>query len=544
MVSFLGFSIVYRKWSVEAWQYPISYQADHLAVHFYTRMYSTGQLIPFLSKSVPIMNAPNGVDLSDLPNNEDILYYTIAVFQKFFGQFFGANLAVVALMILNGLSFYLFLTYYGIRNNLSTAGGVLVALSHFMLLRGFEHVMLIGAWFLPFMLIISDWCFNSTTVWTKNKKIFTGLVSLTTGLSFPYYTFIFGQFLFFGAIKPALQKKGRLIVAPMFAIALSIFGLALGQIDTFLYRLKAGPNTLILTRDLSSIEQYSMKIADLFLPYTHLIKGFQNWAHKIYYDRPFLIHTEPGFSYLGLIGCLAFVYAIGIPIWHFFRGKKQEVDSFWLYLYWLVGFSISGGLNFLISIVAGMYLFRCTNRYSILVLIISLFLFFRKVNPHWGRQAAIALICIALIDLPARTRFTEYAEIKNRVDADRDFVSKIEKNLPAGAMIFQLPVVDFPEYPKLFEMTDYEHFRPVLYSSQFRWSYASMKGRPDNDWQKEAERKSITELVLLLREKGFSAIYLNKRGFADRGQKMMDELKLYLPSATEIVSDDLYLIKI
>lgn len=541
LVTTLGFCIVYRKWSAESWQYPIAYQADHMAVHFYTRMYGIGEFKPFFNKTTSLMNAPGGADLSDLPNNEDILYFSISLFQKLFDHFPGSNLATLFYLILNGLSFYLFLNYYGINNRLATAGGTLVSLSHFMLLRGFEHIMLMAAWHIPFLFIICDWCFRDDEVWTKKRVTFGAMTSLYAGLSFPYYTFIYFHFLFFGFIRQIIKKIYRKCYFAIFMVMVSAFGTLLGHLDTITYRIKNGPNLLILTRDLSSIEQYGMKIADLFLPYTHILKGIQNWTHKIYYDQSFLIHTEPGYSYLGLIGSVAVLYSLSQPILHLFKEKRQELDHYWLYLYWTIIFSLSGGINFLLSNLSGVYLFRCTNRYSIIVLMIALLLFFRRFNYIMNKWVICGIMLIALVDLPARMGKNQYLEIKERVDSDREFVTQMEKIMPDGAMVFQLPVIDYPEYPKVNDMTDYDHFRPAFYTAKYKWSYASVKGRPDNDWQKELQAKPIAELVDGLRQKHFSAIYINKRAFIDGGKKIIEELQKNVPNGAEVASRELYL---
>ena len=51
-------------------------------------------------------------------------------------------------------------------------------------------------------------------------------------------------------------------------------------------------------------------------------------------------------------------------------------------------------------------------------------------------------------------------------------------------MIFEFPVVRFPENPPVANMQDYDQFRGYLADKgTFRWSYGSVKGRPQADWQ-------------------------------------------------------------
>ena len=61
--------------------------------------------------------------------------------------------------------------------------------------------------------------------------------------------------------------------------------------------------------------------------------------------------------------------------------------------------------------------------------------------------------------------------------SDREFVSRIDGDVPAGSMIFQLPAVSFPEAGPHVQMYDYVLFRGYLHSNRLRWSYGAIRGR-------------------------------------------------------------------
>jgi hypothetical protein len=77
-----------------------------------------------------------------------------------------------------------------------------------------------------------------------------------------------------------------------------------------------------------------------------------------------------------------------------------------------------------------------------------------------------------------------FAEIEAQHASDRAFVAQIEAILPEGAGVFQLPVIPFPEHEPPGRMLDYDHLRAFLADNgKLMWSYGSIKGRPNADWQ-------------------------------------------------------------
>jgi phosphoglycerol transferase len=91
-------------------------------------------------------------------------------------------------------------------------------------------------------------------------------------------------------------------------------------------------------------------------------------------------------------------------------------------------------------------------------------------------------------------------------------------------MVFQLPIMEFPESPAP-GVPPYDHFRPYLFSKHLRYSFGSMKGRQQDVWQKELARlPSFEQIVAALKDRGFSAIYINRNGFPDRAKGIEEKL--------------------
>ena len=91
-------------------------------------------------------------------------------------------------------------------------------------------------------------------------------------------------------------------------------------------------------------------------------------------------------------------------------------------------------------------------------------------------------------------------------------------------MIFQLPIMDFPESP-VPGLTPYEHLRPYLYSQHLRFSFGAVKGRPDSAWQETLADFYLKTAVAVIAKKGFAALYINRKGFPDQGEAFLGNLK-------------------
>ena len=130
-----------------------------------------------------------------------------------------------------------------------------------------------------------------------------------------------------------------------------------------------------------------------------------------------------------------------------------------------------------------------------------------------------------LWDQVPRPPTAEYTNaIKVLVDSDRRFVAQMEAALPDGAMVFQFPVMEYPESP-VPGVGSYEHFRPYLYSSKLRYSFGSQKGREREVWQQEVATMPIEKALPEIARRGFAAIYINRRGFQDGGKALEDAIR-------------------
>ncbi len=127
---------------------------------------------------------------------------------------------------------------------------------------------------------------------------------------------------------------------------------------------------------------------------------------------------------------------------------------------------------------------------------------------------AVAVLAFGLWDGIPPVR-EPYPNIESRHASDREFLRRIERVMPDGAAIFQLPVMPFPEVEPPGRMADYDPLRAYLADDgSLRWSYGSIKGRPAADWQVYLRDHvgPITGLPGLL-GLGFKGIWLDTFGY-------------------------------
>jgi hypothetical protein len=88
-------------------------------------------------------------------------------------------------------------------------------------------------------------------------------------------------------------------------------------------------------------------------------------------------------------------------------------------------------------------------------------------------------------------------------------------------MVFELPVIPFPEGGPVRAVDEYEPLRPFFFTKTLRFSYGSNKGRPREDWQFIVDKMPPAEMAVTLERYGFSGVYINRRGYADGAESLL-----------------------
>lgn len=521
----------YNRWTANAWKTPITYTGDAWAAMGIAKAFASGEVKSILPKYPASLGAPFVADWNDYPPAEG-LFAWYGLLARLFGIFTGSNLTVLSAHLLAAGSFYAVARMLGYQRMLSVAGAVLFSMSRFAFARNLSHLGPLFYWHVPLGLIVAWWCGGSRPLLNDRKKILLCIgVAVLHGIQDPYYSGIFLQFLVLASLLCFIRREQwSKIMFPLFLAVLVLATHVLMTVDLFYAKLINGANTEAFVRTYAGLELYALKPLELFLPFPHRFQPLYDWIHKVYYTQAYFL-GEIGSSYLGIIG----IGALGALGWSTVnaainRGSSSVPLHFWGVL-WILFYSVVGGLNGFIGLF-GIIVFRATNRYSIVILALTLLFLLRQLTVftrrwHWLAVAALAgtVTLIGLWDQTPRSPSSgDISRIRDLVLLDGKIVSSLETKLPARAMIFQLPVTGFPEVPPILEMQDYEHFRPYLQSRSLRFSYGSVKGRTRERWQSEAVQFGAARLVSILESYGFSAILINKKAYEARGASLLSEL--------------------
>jgi len=551
---FLAWCAGNGRWTWSSWQVPTAYTEPEKGdvVHALAMMKAAGdgEFVPLAWKRVAALGAPHDANWNDWPLVEELLVVFYAALGRLFGPFGGLNAGTVIAHLAAGAMFYVVARRESCTPLWSFVAALAYGLAPFIFAQSPFHITTEYVWHVPLFLPIWRWIATPPGIVPGSRRFwFAVAVGFVTGLQSPYWTNILCQLTLLGGLAmfwrdrswPALKSALAVVVAAAAAFALM-------NLDTWTYRLANGANPGALAREYKWLEIYGLKLVDLVIPpVTHHARAFAEFAARHRAAAPLL---DEG-SYLGIVG----IAALGLLVWTAVSaavsGRWAAVPPAAWQVLWIVLCFTTGGLNAILG-AFGFTLFRTGCRYSVVILAIVL-LFAAQRLSAWQRAAegrtdaltariaaltaAIGLALVVLWDQVPRAPTVEQTKaIAAQIAADRGFVERMEQALPDGAMVFQLPVMDFPESP-LPGIPSYDHFRPYLYSDRLRFSFGSMKGRERERWQHEVQKllvegatvdqqaqrirfsvANVDKALSEIEKRGFAALYVNANAFADRGR--------------------------
>jgi len=511
-------------WNRNDWQLPTTYagpypgrdQSDILIYAAFVRAARDGHFAPFTEKFVPELGAPYQADWNDWPYLEYVPLYLIGVLARGVGIFAALNLTLLTWHLLSGLSFYCVARYRKVGIAWSFAGALAFGLASFIFSQSPDHPMVALCWHVPPFVVVWSWLTDESGIPVNSKRFWFALgLSFLTGLLNPYYSVTFCQIVLFTAAAMWIRtgKLNRLL-SGLSLIAATVSAFVLINLNSWLYQLQAGRNQGAIVRQFQWVELYALKALDLFVPpFEHqwsLFRKFAQWRWSVA-----ILHDEG--SYLGIIGAIALAMLVFSALYAAI--KSSRVPPAALQVLWIFIFFSTGGLNAIGAAMGFTYL-RGGCRLSIVILAISLVYAVELCSRRFAKLPfsflAVAACCVLIFfdQVPRPMSHDEKAFVIRQIASDQKFVADMEAVLPEGAMIFQLPVMDFPESPLRTE-TSYDHLRPYLHSRHLRFSFGSMKGRQREQWQHHLEKLSLPDAVAEIKNRGFAGIYVSRPGYSE-----------------------------
>jgi hypothetical protein len=521
-----GFCVAYGRTSLEAWRVPVSYHGDALFLTAYLKAARDGHVFPGASLTVPELNAPFEANWNDHPRTLRVVFLGAGLLSRATGLFLAMNLLLLLAHVLAALSLYGVARYFGARREWAFAGGTAFGLSHFLFWRTLDHVDVALAWHIPLCVLVLTWAFGRRGIPLRSRRFaVSALVTVVTAIHNPYYATLFGQFLLFAVAAQAIRKAGRArVVAPLALAGLLAGAFVVDNAGSLVYQLVHGANPAA-SRPYGNLERFALKPLELFVPPPAFgLAGWGrvmnvHWAGRLY-------RAEGGSPYLGIVAAGTLVGLVALTVAGLMRRPAQAPHPAALAIAWVLAYSILGGVNQVLGAFGFVWL-RGTNRFSIWILVVALlFLVTRRFARRGGRAVLAALVvAIAVADqVPLRGGRPEIRRTALLVTGDRAFVTGVEAALPEGAMLFMLPLVEFPEGRAVLGAREYDHLRPYLHARRLRFSFGTDKGRPREAWQLEMVAHGPAQMTAELERYGFAGILLDRRAYPDDARDILDEL--------------------
>jgi phosphoglycerol transferase len=511
----------------------------------------------------PSLGAPFGLSFHDYPRSDSLHFFLIRLL-----SFTGApypvifNLYYLLTFPLTTISTLFVLRHFKVSYVPTLVGSLLFAFLPYHFTK-IGHYFEAAYYLVPLTVMVALWVYLDNgpfcafdedrqrprwRFWNRRSYAAAAICLLVSSAGV-YYAF-FGCFAFFiVACAAALRQK---VVYPVFQGGLLIAALGLGVLaniaPTIIYQHKYGANPLPAVRAPDNAELLGLKISQMLQP----IPGHRLTAlatARARYDQSAPLVNENGWSSLGAIGAIGFLWLLGRLLTRSAGSSGHRVqDALSCLAIFLVLLGTVGGFGSLFSYFVSPSI-RAYTRICVYVAFVSFFAVALVLDKLWRRYATrvpskvalcgllAVLTTLGVLDQTCESCVPRYQSIKEVYTRDAAFVREVEAVLPERAMIFQLPYMPFPEGPRIGEVERYDPARGYLHSRTLRWSFGSMKGRSTATWHQDVAGKPAAEMVKVLSATGFSGIFIDRFGFADRACQLEAELGRLLDTRPLVSAD-------
>jgi phosphoglycerol transferase len=545
---------LYRPWGWRL-RVPLSYTGDG---NFYAMVVKTMQLRGGYDIA-PGLGAPHGQFLYDFPLGGDHLHIAVLKLLSLVmhdpymvtDAYFAMTFVVIA------LSAQLVARSLGLRPLTAGMVSVLFAFAEYHFWHGASHLFLSAYYAVPLGILLVVWCLDDrvpvgrfgdragsepAAASTRRLRLLAvcGCV-IVVGSADSYYAIFTVLILIGAALVDALRRGSwRAFLVPLLVIAAIGAVQVINLLPELLYRLQHGANPLVAKRGASESEFYGLHLTRLVVP----PPGHRFRALAALGRRTLNVgYVGEDDSYLGFLGAIGLVVAVAHGLGAMLREHSVRtprlVRQLGLVILLAVLIGTVGGVGFLIAVL-GFTQIRGWSRITPFIdfaALVSLGLLVERwLIPRWSQRrrarviivvAAVAITGIGLADqIPHGYQPEDVAATRVEKRSDQVFVNQMERALPKGASVFELPIMKFPENGPIVNLLDYDLLKGYLLGSgRLDWSYGGLNGRESADWQQVWARQPIPRLVEGVAAAGFSALYVDRNGFADQAAALDSALQ-------------------
>ena len=522
--------LMFQRTSWADWSRPQWLEGDPLEV--YTRVKIAGEQPGHALRHfdhIDRLGAPTSADWAAYPTPDRLVFVLTGLLGRAVGVIAAVNLVSALILGLNAASFFLCARWLRYRPEWAFAGAVLFALCTYnvrwSITLSFSQVFVLP----PLVLLCAHAArrgipAGSTRHWT----LLAALLGLWLGWANPYHAYFAGVVAGGALVLALLRRSPRARLRPLLVFLGCLTGSFLLANAAYLSPGLHGATQAALPRGPNDAVVYALRPLDWLVPpadhrwpaFARLGAAYQAARHG---------SGEFFYNYLGLLGIAGLAALLVYAGRDALHRRWSRLDATWGLL-WIGAFALPLGLNRWLG-AAGLDVFRASTRIGVYALVWVLFFVAGRLSRHtrrWSRRFSVALALV--IGLAAGWEETlpfgrtEPAANLARWNAYTNLTHSLEAALPPHGLVFQLPVVPFPEAGRVGQMPDYEHALPYLTSRELRFSYGQLRPSPVLAWQRHVSRLPAPELVRVLERAGFSALWINPRGYPDKAEALLAAL--------------------
>lgn len=540
-LSLVGATLVTRLWRMDL-EVPMLYGFDTLPSLMNVKNMQTAGWF----QTTNLLNAPEGQDLAAHPASAGDLWNLLGTkaLSTVFSPAATVNLSFILTFALIAVSAYVCLRLLGVTRLLSLSLGAVYSWLPYHFLRGELHLFLSNYSAIPVACVLAIRILSGTYQLGRASRRATwaalAAAALLGGTGMYYAAFSVVLVVAAGALGALALRSWRPLMTALASTIVTGFVVLLAASPSLLYIARHGSNDAVAGRSYGATEFYGLKLSYLLLPLsTHRLPALAEIRQRIT-DSPI---PGEGSETLGLLGVIGIVIIIAVALMPVVAHRTPLAERLrplgTLALVSIVCATVAG-LNSVVAVL-GFSMLRAWNRMSVVIAFLALAGLamvithlqrrvvhqgspVRKWLPGAAALATAGLISVVgLLDQTSNSMVPDYASTKARWAEDSEYFSELQAELGSGSAVFQLPLVPFPENPQVVDMPDYEHLRGFLHSD-LRWSYGGVKGS-QGEWQAMAFENGTTAALPALVAAGFDAVYIDRRGYLDRGASIEAELR-------------------
>jgi phosphoglycerol transferase len=469
----------------------------------------------------PDLGAPYGQQLYDYPviNGETLNLLLFRILGLGSGDpALVMNLFFLLTFPLTALTAFFVLRRLPVSRGVALVIALLYAFLPYHFHRGEAHLFLAAYYAVPLGAYLAIGVFRGDALFGGRRATLITAVMCTvvaTASGSGYYAVFTVLLVVAAAALRFVVWRERAAIVTGGAVVAALAAVSLLQLaPTIVYRAVNGTNDEVAKRYWFESEDYSLRLTNLLLPVDgHRIAPVARLKAEYAAEIP---QTEARSAALGVVGSLGLLWLVGVALVACVGGGRRYALGLHAGLAALTVVAVlvatTGGFSTFIAVFWPQV--RAWNRLSVFIAFFSLaaiglllgLLEQRLRRPFFATLLA-GVLAVGVFD-QTTTYIPPYDSVKAAWREDAVFFSRLDDQLPPGAMVLQLPHELFPEPPSPF-VGGYEPAKAYLHTDGLRWSWGAMRGRSE-DWAATIAGKPAAEVVSAARGEGYAGILVDR----------------------------------